>query len=126
MALTGLQILAIDDVDDVLDMHVMLLQIEGAEVAGARNGHEALAMFRSRHFDVVVCDLGLPDISGDVMIRTIIRAARSAINVVVISGGSQHSLARALEAGAAVTFAKPCQWGSVVRYLEGLGRSPAA
>jgi two-component system OmpR family response regulator len=123
MPLTGFQILVIEDVDDVLDMAVMLLRIEGAEVAGARTGHEGLALFRSRHFDVVVSDLRLPDISGDAMIRTLIGAARRPVKVVVISGESQRGLTRAVEAGAAVAFAKPCDWDSVVRYLESLHRS---
>jgi CheY-like chemotaxis protein len=104
----------------------MLLRIEGADVTGAGNGHEALAAFRRRHFDVVVSDLGLPDISGDVLIRAIIAAARRPIKVVVISGESQPVLTRALEAGAAVIFAKPCRWESVVMYLDGLRLVPAA
>jgi len=41
----------------------MLLRIEGADVAGAGSGHEALTVFGSRHFDVVVSDLSLSDIS---------------------------------------------------------------
>jgi len=103
-----------------------LLRFEGADVVGAGSGHEALKVFRSRHFDVVVSDLGLPDIAGDVLIRTIIAAARRPIQVVVITGESQPVLTRALEAGAGVIFAKPCQWGSVVTYLDGLGLAPAA
>jgi CheY-like chemotaxis protein len=84
-----------------------------------------LTVFRSRHFDVVLSDLGLPDISGDVLIRTIIAAARRPIKV-VITGESQPALTRALEAGAGAIFAKPCQWGSVVTYLDGLSLAPAA
>ena len=126
MSLKGLQILVIEDAPDVLDVLAMLLRSEGADVAAVGNGHEALKVFRSRHFDVVVSDLGLPDISGDVLIRTIIAAARRPIKVVVITGESQPVLTRALEAGAEVIFAKPCRWGSVVTYLDGLGLAPAA
>lgn len=75
---------------------------------------------------MVVSDLGLPDIAGDVLIRTIIAAARRPIQVVVITGESQPALTRALEAGAGVIFAKPCHWARVVTYLDGLGLSPAA
>jgi CheY-like chemotaxis protein len=126
MGLKGLQILVIEDAPDVLALFITLLRIEGADVAGAGSGQEALTAFRSRHFDVVVSDLGLPDISGDVLIRTIIASARRPVNVVVITGESQPARARALEAGAGVIFAKPCQWGNVITYLDGLSLAPAA
>ena len=126
MGLRGLQILVIEDAPDVLGVLSMLLRIEGADVAAAGSGQEALTVFRSRHFDVVMSDLGLPDIPGDVLIRTIIEAARRPVNVVVITGESQPALTRALEAGAGVIFAKPCQWASVVTYLDGLSLAPAA
>jgi CheY-like chemotaxis protein len=126
MGLKGLQILVIEDAADVLCVLVMLLRSEGADVAGAGSGREALALFRRRHFDVVVSDLGLPDISGDVLIRTLIAAARRPIRVVVITGESQAASARALEAGADVIFAKPCHWGSVVTYLDRLILASAA
>jgi len=93
MGLRGLQILVIEDASDVLGVLTMLLRIEGADVAAAGSGQEALAIFRSRHFDVVVSDLGLPDISGDVLIRTIIEAARRPIKIVVITFGQARRAA---------------------------------
>jgi two-component system CheB/CheR fusion protein len=126
MGLKGLQILVIEDAPDVLDVLTMLLRIEGADVVGTGSGHEALTIFRRRHFDVVVSDLGLPDISGDVLIRTLIAAARRPIKVVVITGETQPALTLARQAGADVIFPKPCQWGSVVTYLDELTLAPAA
>jgi len=126
MRLKGLRILVIEDAVDVLDVLIMLLRSEGAEVAGAGNGRDALTLFRSRHFDVVVSDLGLPDIPGDALIRTMIAAARRPIKVVVITGEGQPASTRALQAGAEVVFTKPCHWGSVVAYLDGLCLAPAA
>jgi two-component system CheB/CheR fusion protein len=126
MGLKGLQILVIEDAPDVLDVLTMLLRSEGADVVGVGSGREALIVFRRRHFDVVVSDLGLPDIPGDVLIRILIAASRRPIKVVVITGESQPALTRALEAGAEIIFAKPCEWGSVVTYLDGLSLAPAA
>jgi CheY-like chemotaxis protein len=126
MGLRGLQILVIEDASDVLDVLIMLLRVEGAEVEGTGSGLEALTVFRRRHFDVVLSDLGLPDISGDVLIRAIVAAARRPITVVVITGESPPASTRALEAGAAVVFLKPCQWTSVVTYLDGLSLARAA
>jgi two-component system, chemotaxis family, CheB/CheR fusion protein len=126
MGLKGFQILVIEDAPDVLAVLTMLLRIEGAEVVGTGNGHEALTIFRRRHFDVVVSDLGLPDMAGDVLIRKIIAAARRPIKVVVITGETQPAVTLAREAGADVIFAKPCHWGSVVTYLDRLILAPAA
>jgi len=36
------------------------------------------------------------------------------------------SLTRALDAGAGAVFTKPCEWRSVVTYLDGLNFAPAS
>ena len=126
MALNGLHVLVIEDARDVLDVVTMLLRIEGADVAAAASGHEALTLFTSRHFDVVVTDLALPDIPGDVLIRAMIATGRRPLTVVVITGESAAFSTRALAAGARVVFQKPCHWGSIVGYLNGLGVAAAA
>ena len=124
MGLNGLQILVIEDAADVRDVLTVLLRIEGADTIGAGSGHEALTVF-DRDFDAVVTDLGLPDMPGDMLIRAIIAAARRPITIVGLTGESQPVVKRALDAGASVVFAKPCEWRSVIAYLEGL-RAPRA
>lgn len=122
----GVHILVIEDAADMLDVLTTLLRCEGAEVVGAANGRDALALYHGHRFDVVVTDLGLPDISGDVLIRTLIAAARHPLKVVVITGEGEPSVTRAVEAGASAIFIKPCDWGHVLRYLNGLGVVAAA
>jgi len=126
MRLSGLRILVIEDALDVLDVFTTLLRIEGADVAGAASGGEAMTVFRRRDFDVVLSDLGLPDIAGDALIRRLIAAARRPIRVVVITGEGPLASARALEAGAEVIFRKPCEWERIVTYLEGIRSARAA
>jgi CheY-like chemotaxis protein len=126
MRLQGAHILVVDDAPDVLDVITMLLRLEGADAVGASNGLDALAIYRGDHFDVVVIDLGLPDIPGEVLIRAIIAAARRPLKVVVITGESEPALTRAREAGASAIFIKPCDWGRVLSYLNGLSLVAAA
>jgi len=127
MRLNGRHILVVDDAPDVLNVLVMLLRLEGAVVTGAANGREALTAFKSRRFDVVVTDLGLPDIAGDLLIRALIAAApRRTVIVIVITGEDGPAVARARAAGADVVFTKPCAWSSVVTYLDRLSVLSAA
>lgn len=126
MTFKGRHFLIIEDASDVLEVFTLLMQSEGATVRGAVSGHEALALVQCHDFDVVLTDLGLPDIAGDVLIRSIVAAARHPITVIVITGEREPVLTRALEAGAAVIFAKPCHWARVVAYVDRLGLAPAA
>jgi two-component system, chemotaxis family, CheB/CheR fusion protein len=126
MGLKGAHVLVIEDSADVLEMLATLLRLEGAEPIGAANGRDALALFRGRHFDVVMTDLALPDIPGDVLIRAIVAAARRPVEVVAITGEGEPAVARARAAGAGAVFVKPCDWRSIVRYLDGLHLASAA
>jgi len=125
MGLQGASILVVEDAPDVLHVFTTLLRLEGADAVGAANGVDALAASRVHRFDVVVVDLGLPDIPGEVLIRAIIAGAARPPTVVVITGEHEPSVARAREAGASAIFIKPCEWGHVLRYLNGLNLAAA-
>src|SRR5262245_66447375 len=58
------RILVVDNEEAVRDQaHAALGQI-GCEVETAHNGEEALLMARTFHYDVVLVDIRLPDMSG--------------------------------------------------------------
>lgn len=59
-----LRILAIDDTHSVLENISAGLRHFGHEVTIAGAGAEALKIYDPRKFDLVVCDLGMPEISG--------------------------------------------------------------
>jgi two-component system CheB/CheR fusion protein len=126
MGLHGVSILVIEDSPDVRDVFTMLLRLEGADAVGAANGIEALAACRGRRFDVALVDLGLPDIPGEVLIRAIMAAARRPLTVVAVTGEHGSSVARARDAGASAIFVKPCEWGHILTYLNGLNLVAAA
>lgn len=57
-------ILLIDDNADALEVQAMLLGLEGHRVATAADGAQALLQFAQLRPDVVLCDIGLPGMSG--------------------------------------------------------------
>ena len=107
-----MRILLIEDIPDIREVFTLLLRVEGADVVAAANGREAAELANRRDFDVVLSDLGLPDIPGDVLIRQILAGARQRPRVVGMTGYDEPYLSRARQAGAEVVFTKPVEWSA--------------
>ena len=124
--LDGLRVLVIEDHADLRDLFATLLAADGAEASTAGTGCAALDLYETESFDAVLCDLGLPDVSGEVVIREINRRSSSPPPVAVITGQGEPHLARARTAGAQAVFAKPVEWARVAGFLRRLKLAAAA
>ena len=86
----------------------MLLEGWGHEVRSAPNGATALAAVEQHHPDLVLLDLGLPDISGYEVAEKLRAAGEKDLRIVAVSGyGQPQDIARALAAGCDGHLAKP-------------------
>jgi two-component system, chemotaxis family, CheB/CheR fusion protein len=126
VALAGIRILVVEDAADIREVFTVLLRAEGADVVAAANGREALEAAARHQFDVILSDLGLPDVPGDVLIRQMLAATRSRARVVVITGYGEPYLTRARQAGAEVVFTKPVEWTRILDYLQRPGLAVSA
>jgi CheY-like chemotaxis protein len=95
----------------------MLLEAEGAQVVATGSGREAALLVDHEDFDVILTDLGLPDISGEAVIRHARRNARRRPRVVVVTGYDEPFTTRARAAGADAVLTKPVLWSSLVDEL---------
>ena len=57
-------ILWADDEIDLLKPHIMFLRSKGYEPVTVNNGHDALELVESRHFDMVILDENMPGLTG--------------------------------------------------------------
>lgn len=126
LSLRGLHLLVIEDEPVTREIVAVLLRLEGADVCAAATGREALDLVRAQHFDVIVSDLGLPDIPGDVLIRALLAATADVMRVIVVTGEEEPSRTRARNAGAEMVFPKPLDWSQLVRQLAGPAAPRAA
>ncbi len=113
-----MRILLVEDAADIREVFTALLRVEGAEVTATGSGREAAELAAGSDFDVVLSDLGLPDLPGDVLIRQILATARRRTRVVVVTGYGEPYLTRARQAGAEVVFTKPVEWMRILQWLE--------
>lgn len=103
------RVLVVDDDDAVRKLTARVLEGAGATVTMARDGHEAVRLFRAGHggFDFVVLDLTMPGMDGAETFR-VLRAIDARVRVVLSSGyGEEEALARLEGTGAAGFIQKP-------------------
>lgn len=102
-----LRILVIDDEPPIRRFLNTSLVAQGYRVLEAVDGTSALAALKSNPVDVVVLDLGLPDISGFEIIKTL-RDQGSVIPIVVLSSRADEvGKVKALDLGADDYVTKP-------------------
>jgi len=71
LPLAGLNVLVVDDENDARDWLVRVLADAGADVRAARSAAEALDAFDSEPPDVLLSDIGMPEVDGYALIRRI-------------------------------------------------------
>jgi len=102
-----LRILVVDDEPAILRFLRAGLGSQGYTVLEAEIGQKALDAVRSKRVDVVVLDLGLPDIDGLKVIKRV-RDAGSAVPIIVLSSRNDEAAkVQALDAGADDYVTKP-------------------
>jgi CheY-like chemotaxis protein len=111
-------VLVVDDNTDAADSLAELLRHSGHQVEIAYTGMSALAHVRARCPDIVLCDLGLPELSGYDFAKAIRRECPRTIRLVAISGYAQpEDVNRSLEAGFDAHVAKPAKPADIERWL---------
>jgi two-component system KDP operon response regulator KdpE len=102
-----LRILAIDDEPAIRRFLRTSLAAQNYDVLEAENGETGLALLQRNAIDVVMLDLGLPDIDGLEVLRRM-RAAGSTVPVIVLSSrGDETGKVAALDSGADDYVTKP-------------------
>jgi two-component system KDP operon response regulator KdpE len=106
MSAAPLKILVIDDEPPIRKLLRMGLSTQGYEILEAQNGKASLDLL-ARNPDLIILDLGLPDIQGLELLRKI-RTRNERVPIVVLSSrGDEVGKVQALDLGADDYVTKP-------------------
>jgi CheY-like chemotaxis protein len=92
--LTGIRVLIVEDDDDSRAMMAEVLTGCHATVSVAGSGEEALRVVARGNLDVLVSDIGLPDMDGYALIQRIRAAMNEWVPAIALTGHDSASEAR--------------------------------
>lgn len=103
------RLLLVDDNQDALRALSVLLELEGHEVTTSDNGRDAIRLMSEKHPEVAIVDVGMPEMDGFEVARTVRLNHRLDDMVLVALTGyaSESDKSRALAAGFDFHLTKP-------------------
>jgi len=116
------RILVVDDEPGLRDMLVFDLTDRGHEVVAIDDPRLALDRLRRESFDLVICDVMMPGLSGMDLLKSI-KAVSPGTSVVMVTGSpTKEAAAESVKLGACDYIAKPYEldpfYGVIQKALE--------
>jgi len=107
--------------EDITRKHLLYaLKKEGYEVVGTKNGREALEEIGRGHFDVLITDVKMPEMSGIELLEEV-KEKYPPMEVLVITGfGSIDSAVEAMKKGAYEYITKPFNLDELIMKVRNL------
>ena len=128
--LHGIRILAVDDDRDALALVREILEATGATVATADSGQHALDLLERMTPDVLLADLGMPQMSGFDLIDRVRRSERPAIREIPAAALTAYARSedrtKALRSGFQLHLAKPVDPGELMAAMAALAKRASA
>jgi len=126
--LSQLQILVVDDEADMRELAVTILEEYGAVVRVAASAMEALIALDQFKLDVLICDIGMPDVDGYMLMRQIRsrlpEQGRGIPAVALTAYAGEFNQQQALAAGFQLHISKPVEPAELAKAIATLvGRS---
>jgi PAS domain S-box-containing protein len=113
----GRRILVVDDEPVVADLLGRMLTRAGQEVMVVNSGQNALAALQEQPFSLLITDLGMPDISGAVVIKNARRLYPDMPVILATGWGATITPEQIAEMGASNLLSKPFTYEQLVDLL---------
>lgn len=119
------RVLVVDDQPEVAELVQAVLEDDGYVVDAVHSGQAALDRLQRAVYDLVVCDVRMPDVDGMAISRAIAQLVPPRPIVLFMTGyGDGPTESEALPASAAVVLAKPLGIDALLERVRRLLKSP--
>lgn len=102
-----MKILVIDDERAIRNSLKEILMLEGYDVETAENGVQGIAMVEKEKYDVIFCDIKMPEMDGDEVLDRLVAMGIDAAVVMISGHGDINSAVACIKRGAFDFIPKP-------------------
>ena len=113
-------LLVVDDEQGILDVVGRFARRAGFEVVACAGGHQAIAQLKTRHADVAMVDLRMPDIGGLDVIRAIREIDPRCQTVLMTGYATVDTAVEAIKLGAMDYLSKPLDFARLEQLLTSI------
>jgi DNA-binding response OmpR family regulator len=116
-----MKILVVDDDQMISELLSMKLSQKGYTVENASDGWEALNRLSSNHYDLLITDLMMPEISGLTLLSLLKNYVYGKLPVIIISSLDQSTaILSGIGLGAEDYFVKPLKMDKLLKRIQKL------
>ena len=121
----GIQVLVVDDEVDSLDILTLILEQEGAEVTPVASAHEALEALNRLTPDLIISDIGMPEVDGYTLISQIreLTQGKDIPAIALTAYAGEVDRERSLEVGFKKHMSKPIDITELINIITSLIKS---
>jgi signal transduction histidine kinase/ActR/RegA family two-component response regulator len=123
--LMGLQVLVVDDDADMRSLITFTLEQHQMIVTAVASANEALQAFEQANFDLLISDIGMPDVDGYMLMQQVRRRfsqqdGREVLAIALTAYAGESNQQQALQAGFQLHIAKPVEPEVLIRAIADL------
>ncbi|MDF5721023.1 MAG: PAS domain S-box protein [Rhizonema sp. PD37] len=124
LPLADLRVLLVDDEEDSRDLIAFVLEESGAIITSTSNARSALQTFKQTNFDVLISDIGMPEMDGYMLMQQI-RAmtsfqGRAVVAIALTAYAGEINQQQAITAGCQRHITKPVEPEDLVKVITDL------
>jgi DNA-binding response OmpR family regulator len=113
------RILVVDDSPGVVNSLCKVLDVNGYRVDSAFNGSDALRKVQRTNYDIVVCDIEMPGLSGLDFLERVRRDFERDLDVILMTGYLEHEyFIQAIRLGASDFIHKPVDTHQIITAIR--------
>lgn len=119
MAPQEIRVLVVDDSISIVNSLIRILEVTGFCAEPAYNGHDALHKLSTREYEVIICDIEMPGMSGLDLLKHVRREHGDEISFILMTGYlEQEYFLKAIRLGASDFIRKPVDSSLILRSIQ--------